>query len=156
MRHNNTLISTRLIVPHARAREKGAEIWRQHYFLFLGKGQCSMKTLMSSLVPACRWLLIVFFELRHRQRKNKYFSILIKNHHTRCFLTLTLMTNHKSHDSCFSHSHLNPSGVLCQDTVAGAYCGPCPEGYEGDGKKCVQRRNPCHDHPCAAGSQNNI
>lgn len=43
------------------------------------------------------------------------------------------------------------SGVHCYDTVEGAQCGPCPSGYEGDGKNCVQDRNPCDDSPCAAG-----
>lgn len=48
------------------------------------------------------------------------------------------------------------SGVQCSDTVEGAQCGPCPHGYEGDGKTCHQRRNPCHENPCASGTQNDI
>lgn len=44
------------------------------------------------------------------------------------------------------------SGVQCSDTVEGAHCGPCPHGYEGDGKTCHQRRNPCHENPCASGT----
>lgn len=48
------------------------------------------------------------------------------------------------------------SGVSCSDTVEGAQCGPCPHGYEGDGKTCHQRRNPCHDNPCASGTHKDI
>lgn len=43
------------------------------------------------------------------------------------------------------------SGVQCSDTVEGAQCGQCPQGYEGDGKVCQQRRSACQDNPCAAG-----
>lgn len=41
--------------------------------------------------------------------------------------------------------------VQCYDTVEGAQCGPCPSGYEGDGKTCTQQ-NMCHNNPCASGT----
>lgn len=44
------------------------------------------------------------------------------------------------------------SGVECHDTHEGARCGPCPRGYEGDGKQC-HTRNACVDEPCAPGMQ---
>lgn len=27
-------------------------------------------------------------------------------------------------------------------------------GYEGDGKTCQEKRSPCDDRPCAAGTKN--
>lgn len=42
------------------------------------------------------------------------------------------------------------SGVQCYDTVEGAQCGPCPTGYEGDGKSC-RRQDICNESPCAPG-----
>lgn len=41
------------------------------------------------------------------------------------------------------------SGVRCQDTVDGFRCGPCPEGYIGDGQRCRPRG--CEMSPCSPG-----
>lgn len=40
--------------------------------------------------------------------------------------------------------------VQCYDTVEGAQCGPCPSGYDGDGRSC-SRKDPCYAEPCAPG-----
>lgn len=41
-------------------------------------------------------------------------------------------------------------GVQCHDSESGAQCGPCPLGYEGDGRSCT-KRNPCLNGPCPSG-----
>lgn len=43
------------------------------------------------------------------------------------------------------------SGAGCTDTDQGAVCGPCPSGYEGDGRTCTLRYNQCNDRPCDEG-----
>lgn len=40
-------------------------------------------------------------------------------------------------------------GVRCQDTVEGFRCGPCPEGFVGDGQRCRPRG--CDLAPCSPG-----
>jgi len=41
------------------------------------------------------------------------------------------------------------AGVRCQDTVEGFRCGPCPEGFVGDGQRCRPRG--CDLAPCSPG-----
>lgn len=43
-------------------------------------------------------------------------------------------------------------GVRCYDTVEGAQCGPCPQGYDGDGRSCT-RRQTCQQGSCYPGVQ---
>ncbi|XP_013362638.1 PREDICTED: cartilage oligomeric matrix protein-like, partial [Chinchilla lanigera] len=43
-------------------------------------------------------------------------------------------------DSCFP-------GVVCSETASGARCGPCPEGFAGNGSHCTDV-NECNAHPC--------
>lgn len=45
------------------------------------------------------------------------------------------------------------SGVDCTDTDNGAVCGRCPRYYDGDGRSCIMRRNPCESRPCDNGLQ---
>lgn len=58
----------------------------------------------------------------------------------------------------FSHKllHFNTNflGVRCQDTVDGFRCGPCPDGYVGDGQRC--RPPGCETNPCYQGAYNTI
>ena len=42
-------------------------------------------------------------------------------------------------------------GVDCRDTADGPVCGPCPPGYDGDGRFC--ERNVCAEQPCFRGVQ---
>lgn len=42
-------------------------------------------------------------------------------------------------------------GVECRDTPRGVACGPCPRGYQGDGRNC-QRIDYCQYNPCAPGT----
>lgn len=48
-------------------------------------------------------------------------------------------------------------GVECRDGPNGPQCGPCPRGYEGDGRTCTRRvcnfENclTCADNPCFSG-----
>jgi len=48
-----------------------------------------------------------------------------------------------SPDSCYR-------GVTCTDTQDGFRCGPCPDGYYGNGVEC-RRRTTCKDRPCYPG-----
>ena len=42
-------------------------------------------------------------------------------------------------------------GVDCRDTADGPVCGPCPPGFDGDGRFC--ERNVCAEQPCFRGVQ---
>lgn len=41
-------------------------------------------------------------------------------------------------------------GIRCTDTPEGPRCGPCPEGYVGDGVNCTKRIT-CREQPCFPG-----
>lgn len=43
----------------------------------------------------------------------------------------------------------------CYDAESGYYCGPCPDGYEGDGTRygCRPKRTGCETNPCFPGVQ---
>lgn len=87
--------------------------------------------------------------------KNFVIILLRKLHNLQCyFIKHQQLLFNFSFIVCFRF--IICSGVECSDTVAGAQCGPCPRNYEGDGKTCQQRRNPCHDNPCAAGTKKDI
>lgn len=43
------------------------------------------------------------------------------------------------------------AGVECRQTSRGIECGPCPRGYEGDGRDC-RRIDYCKYNPCAPGT----
>lgn len=40
-------------------------------------------------------------------------------------------------------------GVKCQEIVEGFRCGPCPDGYTGNGQKCRPRG--CEINSCSPG-----
>ncbi|XP_058828916.1 cartilage oligomeric matrix protein-like [Topomyia yanbarensis] len=50
-------------------------------------------------------------------------------------------------NSEFCHKGLCFPSVACTELNNTAHCGPCPIGYDGDGRRCT-KRNPCLGEPC--------
>ncbi|KAL7026856.1 hypothetical protein ACKWTF_005201 [Chironomus riparius] len=55
-------------------------------------------------------------------------------------------------ESCLTANPCFPE-VECHDTDTGIICAKCPRNYEGDGRTCTLRRNPCENNPCNDGFQ---